>query len=254
MAGHSKWSNIKHKKAKEDAKRSKAFTKHIREITVAAREGGGDPDINPRLSLAIENAKKVNLPKDNIERAIKKGTGELDDGTGNFEEVTYEGYGPGGIAFFVEATSNNLNRTVSEIRHIFTKHGGNLGTDGSVAYMFDQKGSIKINKNAEGIDEEELMLQAIDAGAEDVHVEDDFIEIITAREDLFEVSKTLEAEGLEIESSDLVRIPATEVKAEPDTARTNLKMMEMFDDNDDVSNIFTNMKMDDETLELAQES
>ena len=251
MAGHSKWANIKHKKAKEDAKRAKAFTKHIREITVAAREGGGDPDANPRLSLAIENGKKVNLPKDNIERAIKKGTGELDDGSGTYEEVTYEGYGPGGIAYFIEATSNNVNRTVGEIRHIFTKHGGNLGTDGSVAYMFEQKGSIKVKP--EDQDEEELMLLAIDAGAEDVVVEDDFIEVITGREDLFYVSKALENEDVEIESAELIRIPATEVKADPDTARTNLKLMDLFDDNDDVSNIFTNMKMDDETLALAEE-
>jgi len=247
MAGHSKWANIKHKKAKEDAKRAKAFTKHIREITVAAREGGGDPDANPRLSLAIENGKKVNLPKDNIERAIKKGTGELDDGSGTYEEVTYEGYGPGGIAYFIEATSNNVNRTVGEIRHIFTKHGGNLGTDGSP----EQKGSIKVKP--EDQDEEELMLLAIDAGAEDVVVEDDFIEVITGREDLFDVSKALENEDVEIESAELIRIPATEVKADPDTARTNLKLMDLFDDNDDVSNIFTNMKMDDETLALAEE-
>ncbi len=251
MAGHSKWANIKHKKAKEDAKRSKAFTKHIREITVAAREGGGDPNMNPRLTLAIENAKKVNLPKDNIERAIKKGTGELDDGSANYEEITYEGYGPGGIAYFIEATSNNVNRTVSEIRHIFSRNGGNLGTDGSVAYMFEQKGSIKTN--ADGRDEEDLMLLAIDAGAEDVIMEEDFIEIITSRESLFEVSKALEEEGIDIESAELIRIPATEIKAEPDTARTNLKMMDMFDENDDVSNIFTNMKMDDETLALAEE-
>lgn len=251
MAGHSKWANIKHKKAKEDAKRAKAFTKHIREITVAARVGGGDPDANPRLSLAIENAKKVNLPKDNIERAIKKGTGELDDGSGQFEEVTYEGYGPGGIAYFIEATSNNLNRTVGEIRHIFTKHGGNLGTDGSVAYMFDQKGSIKIENPA--IDEEQLMLLAIEAGAEDVISEEDYVEIITGREDLFDVSSALEEQGIEIESATLIRVPATEVKADPSTASTNLKMMDMFDDNDDVSNIFTNMKMDDETLELAEQ-
>jgi len=251
MAGHSKWANIKHKKAKEDAKRSKAFTKHIREITVAARVGGGDPDANPRLSLAIENAKKVNLPKDNIERAIKKGTGELDDGSGNYEEVTYEGYGPGGIAFFIEATSNNLNRTVGEIRHIFTKHGGNLGTDGSVAYMFEQKGSIKITDSE--LDDDELWLIAIEAGAEEVFNEEDYIEIITARESLFDVSKNLENEGIEVESASLIRIPAVEVAADPDTARTNLKMMDMFDDNDDVSEIFTNMKMDDETLELADE-
>ena len=251
MAGHSKWANIKHRKAREDAKRSKAFTKHIREITVAAREGGGDPDMNPRLSLAIENAKSVNLPKDNIERAIKKGTGELDDGTGNYEDVTYEGYGPGGNAYFIEATSNNLNRTVGDIRHIFTKHGGNLGTDGSVGYMFEQKGSIKV-KN-EGLDEEEFMLIAIDAGAEEFEAEDDFFEVITSREALFDVRNKLEEQDVEIESADLIRIPATEVKADPDTARKNLKLMEKFDENDDVSNIFTNMKMDEETLALAEE-
>jgi len=251
MAGHSKWANIKHKKAKEDAKRAKAFTKHIREITVASRVGGGDPKANPRLSLAIENAKKVNLPKDNIERAIKKGTGELEDGSANYEEVTYEGYGPGGIAYFIEATSNNLNRTVGEIRHIFTKHGGNLGTDGSVAYMFEQKGSVKIQDY--DMDAEELMLIAIEAGAEDVIYEEDYVEVITAREDLFEVSSAIENEGIEVESANLIRIPAIEVEADPDTAKTNLKMMDMFDDNDDVSEIFTNMKMDDKTLALALE-
>ena len=251
MAGHSKWANIKHKKAKEDAKRSKAFTKHIREITVAAREGGGDSDANPRLSLAIQNAKAVNLPKDNIDRAIKKGTGELDDGSGNYEEVTYEGYGPGGIAYFVEATSNNLNRTVGEIRHIFTKHGGNLGTAGSVAYMFEQKGSIKVN--SDGIDEEEFILSAIDAGAEDVIIEDGFIEVITSRKDLITIRKTLEESDVSIESAELVRIPSTEVASDPETAKTNLKMMDMFDDNDDVSNIFTNLKLDDEIIALLNE-
>lgn len=251
MAGHSKWANIKHKKAKEDAKRSKVFTKHIREITVAAREGGGDPETNPRLSLAIDNAKSVNLPKDNIERAIKKGTGELEDGSGNYEEVTYEGYGPGGIAYFIEATSNNLNRTVGEIRHLFTKFGGNLGTDGSVAYMFDQKGSIKVH--ADGHDEEEFMLTAIEAGAEELNLEEGYFEILTTRENLIDVRKELEEQGVEIESAELIRIPQTEVKADPDTARTNLKLMDRFDDNDDVSNIFTNMKMDDETIALAEE-
>lgn len=251
MAGHSKWANIKHRKAREDAKRSKAFTKNIREITVAARTGGGDPSSNPRLSLAIQNAKAVNLPKDNIERAIKKGTGEVDDGSGNYEEVTYEGYGPGGIAYFLEATSNNLNRTVGEIRHLFSKHGGNLGTDGSVAYLFEQKGSIKINDS--GLDEEELMLLAIDAGAEDVEIEEDFIEIITARENLMAVKKNLEDQGIEVESAELMRIPMTEVSVDAETARKNLKLMELFDDNDDVSNIFTNMKLDDEVLAMASE-
>jgi YebC/PmpR family DNA-binding regulatory protein len=250
MAGHSKWANIKHRKAREDAKRSKAFTKHTREITVAAREGGGDPDMNPRLSLAIQNAKAVNLPKDNIERAIKKGTGELNDGSANYEEVTYEGYGPGGIAFFIEATSDNVNRTVGEIRHLFTKHGGNLGTDGSVSYLFSQKGSIKVK--SEGLDEEEFMLIAIDAGAEDVELEDSLFEIYTTRENLISVRRALEEQGIQIESADLVRIPMTEVSAEPDLAIKNLKLMDLFDDNDDVSNVFTNLKLDDEIIALIE--
>jgi YebC/PmpR family DNA-binding regulatory protein len=250
MAGHSKWANIRHKKAKEDAKRAKVFTRHIREITVAAREGGGDPDHNPRLSLAIENAKGVNLPKDNIERAIKKGTGELDDGTGNYEETTYEGYGPGGIAYFIEVTTNNYNRTVGEIRHIFTKFGGNLGTDGSVAYLFDQIGMIRIA--ADGHDDEELMLSAIDAGAEDITREEDFFIITTSRENLFNVRNNLEDFGVEIESAELDRVPMTEVKVDPDTAKSNFKLMEMFDDNDDVSKVYTNMQMDDETIEVAE--
>lgn len=252
MAGHSKWANIKHRKAREDAKRSKAFTKHTREITVAAREGGGDPNMNARLSLAIQNAKAVNLPKDNIERAIKKGTGELNDGSANYEEVTYEGYGPGGIAFFIEATSDNVNRTVGEIRHLFTKHGGNLGTDGSVSYLFNQKGSIKVNR--EGLDEEEFMLTAIDAGAEDVELEDSLFEIFTTRENLIDVRKTLEEQGIQIESAELVRIPMTEVAAEPDVAVKNLKLMDLFDDNDDVSNVFTNLKLNDELIALMEEN
>jgi len=250
MAGHSKWANIRHKKAKEDAKRAKVFTKHIREISVAARDGGSDPEHNPRLALAIENAKAVNLPKDNIERAIKKGAGELDDGTGNYEEATYEGYGPGGIAYFIEVTTNNYNRTVGEIRHLFTKFGGNLGTDGSVAYLFEQKGTIRIY--AEGLDEEEMMLTAIDAGAEDINKEDDFFIISTAREDLFNVRNGLEEAGIEIESAELDRIPMTEIKVDPETARSNFKLMEMFDDADDVSDVYTNMQMDDETIALAE--
>lgn len=251
MAGHSKWSNIKHKKAKEDAKRSKAFTKHIREITVAAREGGGDPASNPRLSLAIENAKTVNLPKDNIERAIKKGTGELNDGSASFEEVTYEGYGPDGIAYFIEATSDNLNRTVGEIRHLFTKHGGNLGTDGSVGYLFEQKGAIEIKRKNVELDEEEFMLTAIDAGAEDFDSDEDFYYITTAREELMNVRRELESLGYGVESAELVRNPITEVEANVETVRKNLKLMELFDDNDDVSNVFVNMKMDDDILAEA---
>lgn len=249
MAGHSKWANIRHRKAREDAKKSKAFTKHLREITMAAREGGGDPSMNPRLALAIDNGKAVNLPKDNIERAIKKGTGDLDDGSANYESATYEGYGPGGIAFFIEVTTNNYNRTVGEIRHMFTKYGGNLGTDGSVAYLFEQKGSISI-KN-EGLDDEEFMLTAIEAGAEDVTTEEDLIVVTTAREELFMVRTALEEAGVEIESAELIRLPLTEVKVDPETAVANFTLMEKLDENDDVSELFTNMLMDDETLALA---
>lgn len=250
MAGHSKWANIKHKKAKEDKKRAKIFNKHLREITVAAREGGGDPDANPRLSVAIDNAKSDNVPKDNIERAIKKGTGELDEGEGRYEDATYEGYGPGGIAYFIEVTTNNYNRTVGDIRHIFSKHGGNLGTDGSVAYLFNQKGNIRIPKD--DIDEEEFMLNAIDAGAEEIDVDDEFYSVTTGRESMYEVKDNLEESGYEVESANLVRIPMTEVKVDPGTAESNFKLIEKFEDNDDVSNVFTNMKMDEETLAIAE--
>ncbi|MBN2732456.1 MAG: YebC/PmpR family DNA-binding transcriptional regulator [Balneolaceae bacterium] len=251
MAGHSKWSNIKHKKAKEDKKRAKIFNKHLREITVAARESGGDPEMNPRLDTAISNAKNDNVPKDNIERAIKKGTGELDEGEGRYEDATYEGYGPGGIAYFIEVTTNNYNRTVGEIRHIFSKHGGNLGTDGSVGYLFEQKGMIRIP--IDDTDEEEFMLNAIDAGAEDIDVGDDFFAVTTAREAMYDVRDNLEDQEYDIESAELVRIPMTEVKVEEETAISNFKLMSAFDDNDDVSNVFTNMQMDEETLAIGEQ-
>lgn len=251
MAGHSKWSNIKHKKAKEDKRRAKIFNKHLREISVAAREGGGDPEMNARLSVAIDNAKSDNVPKDNIERAIKKGTGELDEGEGRYEDATYEGYGPGGIAYFIEVTTNNYNRTVGEIRHIFSQHGGNLGTDGSVGYLFEQKGMIRVIQ--EDHDEEEFMLEAIDAGAEDIESEDGYFAVTTAREAMYNVRDRLEEEDFDIDSAELVRVPMTEVKADPQTAESNFKLMEKFDDNDDVSNVFTNMKMDAETLEIAEQ-
>ena len=249
MAGHSKWANIRHKKAKEDSKRAKVFTKHIKEISVAAREGGGDPAGNPRLSLAIENAKAVNLPKDTIERAIKRGTGEGGDGA-QYEEVSFEGYGPGGIAYFVEATTDNNTRTVAEVRHIFTKHGGNMGTNGSVSFLFVQKGMIQIP--AEGLDEEEFMLQAIDAGAEDIQTDEEFFSVYTARDDLFTVRTQLEEIGFKIESAELIREAATETKVDADTALSNFRMMEKFEENDDVNNVFTNMLMDDETIAVAE--
>ncbi len=248
MSGHSKWSTIKRKKAGIDAARGKKFTKLIREITIAAREGGGDPDANPRLSLAVENAKTANMPKDNIERAIKKGTGE--SGTGEqYEELTYEGYGPGGIAYFVECTTENMNRTVGEIRHIFSKYGGNLGTNGSVAYLFNQKGIITISSEKHDIDD--VMLAAIDSGAEDVNLEEGSIEVTTTREDLYTVRKALEAAGYHIDSAELQRIPASTVTVEPDQALSNFKLMDALENNDDVSNVFNNMEMDAATMAVA---
>ncbi len=250
MAGHSKWANIRHKKAKEDSKRSKVFTKIIKELTVAARESGGDPAGNPRLSLAIDNAKSVNLPKDTMERAIKRGTGEGDE-TATYEEVTFEGYGPGGIAYFIEATTDNNTRTVAEVRHIFTKHGGNMGTNGSVGFLFEQKGMIRIA--SEKKDEEEFMLEAIDAGADDVQSEEDFFVVYTAREDLFNVRKALEESGHNIESAELIREATTETKVDADTALSNFRMMEKFEENDDVTNVFTNILMDEETVGVAEQ-
>ena len=250
MAGHSKWATIKRKKAGIDAARSKVFSRIIREITIAARLGGGDPAGNPRLSLAIDNAKTNNMPKDNIERAIKKGTGELGSGS-SIDEVLYEGYGPGGVAYFVEATTDNPNRTVGEIRHIFTRFGGNLGTSGSVSYLFDQKGVISIP--SEGIDKEGLMLEAIDAGAEDISEDDpEMLEVTTRREDLFTVRSHLEQCGYTISNAELQYIPKTEVKLDESTALTNFKLMSYLEDNDDVSNVFNNIKLDEETMAVAE--
>ncbi len=251
MAGHSKWSKIKRKKAGVDAARSKVFSRILREITIAARLGGGDPGGNPRLSLAIDNAKSSNLPKDNIERAIKKGTGEL--GTGeSIEEGVYEGYGPGGAAYIVEAATDNAKRTVGEVRHAFTRFGGNLGTSGSVSYLFEQKGIITIP--AEGIDKEELMLEAIDAGAEDINDEDpDQLDVTTRREDLFAVHDRLEELGYNISNAELEWVAATDVKLDESTALTNFKLMSYLEDIDDVSNVFNNMKMDEETMAVAEQ-
>ncbi len=251
MAGHSKWANIKHRKAGVDAARSKIFSRIIRELTIAAREGGGDPTGNPRLSLAIDNAKSNNMPKDNIERAIKKGTGELGAGE-SYEEVVYEGYGPGGVAYVVEAATDNQKRTVGEVRHAFTRFGGNLGTSGSVSYLFDQKGIISIP--AGSIDKETLMLEAIDAGAEDLKDDDpEMLEVYTQREDLFAVRGQLEEKGYAIRNAELQWIPRTEVKVEQDTALTNFKLMNYLEDNDDVSNVFNNMQMDEETIAVAEQ-
>lgn len=249
MAGHSKWSKIKRQKAVVDAAKGKVFTKIIREITIAAREGGGDPASNARLSLAIDNAKSSNMPKDNIERAIKKGVGDSEGGA-SYSEVIYEGYGPGGVAYLVEASTDNVNRTVGEIRHIFSKHGGNLGTSGSVAYLFDQKGIITIEIG--GADLDALMLDAIEAGAEDVEASDDVIEVTTARSDLYAVRQALEAGGYVITSAELQRLPSTTVQVDTDAATSNFKLMEKLEDNDDVGNVFNNMDLNEETMAVAE--
>jgi len=220
MAGHSKWHNIRHKKAKMDAKRGQLFTKLIREITVAARQGGGDPEFNPRLRIAIEKAKKANMPIENIERAIKRGTGEL-EGV-QYEEVVYEGYGPEGVAIIVECLTDNRNRTTGEIRHIFSKHGGNLGATGCVSYLFEEKGVIYVPKNK--YDEETIFEKAIEAGAEDVITEDpDYYEIRTEPRDFYNVKANLEAEGIEIEKAELTRIPTTTVEITKNNKRRNCR-------------------------------
>ncbi|WP_456402261.1 YebC/PmpR family DNA-binding transcriptional regulator [Persephonella sp.] len=247
MAGHSKWHNIRHKKAKMDAKRGQMFTKIIREITVAARQGGGDPEFNPRLRIAIEKAKKANMPVENIERAIKRGTGEL-EGV-NYEEVTYEGYGPEGVAVIVECLTDNRNRTTSEVRHIFTKHGGNLGASGCVSFLFEEKGIILIPKNK--YDEETIFEKAIEAGAEDVITDDDeFYEIRTEPKELYSVKETLEKEGLEIEKAELTRIPTTTVEIkDEETAAKLMKMLDSLEENDDVQKVYSNFEMSQQLME-----
>ena len=245
MSGHSKWANIKFRKERQDAKKGKIFTKIIKEITIAARAGGGDPETNPRLRAAMQNAKSNNMPMKNVENAIMKGTGELPGVV--YEEVTYEGYGPGGVAMYIECTTDNKNRTVSEIRHVLSKHGGNLGESGCVAWMFERRGLITVPK--QNYDEEELMLNAIDAGAEDFKVEEDFYEIYTADEELYKVSARLEAKGIEVESSDMTFVPQTTVKLEGKEAEHMLRLMDALDENDDVEEVYANFDIDESIME-----
>lgn len=245
MSGHSKWSTIKHKKGAADAKRGKLFTKLIKEVTTAARLGGGDPEGNPRLRKAIEVAKNANMPGDNIDRAIKKGTGELEGVI--YEEITYEGYGPEGVAIVVECMTDNRNRTVADIRHLFTKHNGNLGQDGCVAWMFDKVGLIVIDKSK--TTEEQLMEVALEAGANDIKEEDDLFEVHTAVEDFDAVSKAINAANIETISAELTRIPQNTVKVEGKSATTMLKLYTLIDDHDDVQNVYANFDIDDEILE-----
>ncbi len=245
MSGHSKWHSIKHKKAKVDAARGRIFTKLIKELTVAARMGGGDPDANPRLRVALAAAKGANMPGKNIENAIKKGTGELPGVV--YEDVTYEGYGPGGVAVFIEAVTDNKNRTVAEIRHLFGKYGGNMGENGSVAWMFERKGLITVPK--EQYTEDELMEIALEAGAEDMTPQDDVYEILTAYEDFQAVRNTLEEQNIAMESAELTMIPQNTIKLEGKPAEQLMKFMSILDEHDDVQNVHANFDIDDDEME-----
>ena len=245
MAGHSKWAGIKHKKAIVDSRRGKLFTKLARAITVAAKEGGGDPEGNPRLALAIQKARDASMPKDNIERAIAKGTGEGADAEA-LEDVLYEGYGPGGVALLVEAVTDNRNRTGSEIRHIFSKQGGNLGEPGSVAYLFDKKGVVVVD--GERYSEDDLVI-AIDAGAEDIVLDDDVFEVVCDPSDLTAVRESLAGEGIEIETAELAQRPKMRVPLDEDGASRLLRLIDALEDQDDVDTVHANFDVDAEILE-----
>jgi len=247
MAGHSKWANIKHRKGAQDAKRGKIFTKLIKEISVAAREGGGDPDANPRLRLAIQNAKGQNMPKDNIERAIKKATGA--DSVEYFEP-TYEGYAPHGVAVFVECATDNLNRTVASVRSSFTKYGGSLSVNGSVDYMFDRKGIFLIKESEEGVDHDEITLELIDGGAEEVEFNEGYIHVTTAMEDFGNMQSKLDELGLEAESAELQRIPSTTVDLSDEEFQSVMKLIDALEDDDDVQKVYHNLDATDEQLAL----
>lgn len=244
MSGHSKWANIQHRKGRQDAKRGKVFTKAAKEIIIAAKSGG-DPSGNPRLRAAIAAAKAVNLPKDKIEAAIRKGTGE--DAGGDFAEVFYEGYGPGGIAIMVEAATDNKNRTVAEIRHIFSKHGGTMGENGSVSWMFERKGIISVSKDK--IEEEMIMEKAIEAGAEDVIDEGDAWIIQTAMNDFAIVRDALESAGIQMETAALEMVPTNMIAMEGDGALKLIRLMEALDENDDVQNVYANADLPSELEE-----
>ena len=245
MSGHSKWSTIKRKKAVVDAKRSKVWTKVIKEITVAARTGGGDPNGNPRLRLAVDKARQVNMPKDTLKRAIEKGVGS---GAGDsWEEVVYEGYGPGGVALVVECMTDNRNRTVSEVRHGFEKYGGNMGASGSVSWMFKKRGLIYVLKSAAG--EEQLMEVALEAGADDIRDEDEVWAIETEPSSFIAVKDALEAASIEVDNSEVDNIPENRVEVGEDKAESVLKLQHYLEDLDDVQSVYANYDMSDELLE-----
>lgn len=244
MSGHSKWHSIKYKKAAQDAKRGKIFTKIIRELSVAARMGGGDPDTNPRLRKAVSDAKGVNMPADNIKRAIMKGTGELEGVT--YEEITYEGYGPGGVAIFLEILTDNRNRTVSELRRIFSKNGGNIGESGCVAWMFSRKGYLVVEKSKAS--EDDILDVILEAGAEDLREDGSNYEIFTPPDKYEVVVEALENSNIEIAASNLGQIPQNYVKLEGKQAQQLLRLMEELEDHDDVQNVWANFDIDEEEI------
>ena len=245
MSGHSKWSTIKRKKGIEDAKRGKIFTKLIKEITVAAKEGGGDESSNPRLRAAISVAKDANMPAANIDKAIKRGTGELPGIV--YEEAVYEGYGPGGAALLMFTLTDNKNRTVSELRHLLTKADGSLAGPGSVAWIFEPKGIIRINKDV--ANEEEVFTVAVEAGAEDIQAEDDMYEIITTPENYESLKSALDSSGITIDSAELTQLPSNSKKIEGDDAKKFLHLMEEIESHDDIQNVYSNFDIDDSVIE-----
>ena len=247
MSGHSKWATTKHKKAAADSKRGKVFTKITKELTVAARLGGGDPDGNPRHRTAVEKAKEANMPAENMKRAIQKGTGELPGVS--YDEITYEGYGPGGVALLIECLTDNKNRSVSDIRHILSKNNGSMGENGCVSWMFSKKGYILVDKKAAG--EDELMTVALDAGAEDMKSDpdEDFYEIITAPGDFEPVKKALDAKKVKLESAELTMVPQTYVRLEGKEAEQMVRLMDALEDCDDTQNVYANFDIPDEVME-----
>jgi YebC/PmpR family DNA-binding regulatory protein len=247
MSGHSKWHSIKHKKGATDAKRGKLFTKFIKEITVAARTGGGDPDANARLRKAILDAKAGNMPNDTIDRAVRRGTG-AEEGV-NYEEITYEGYGPGGVALLIESVTDTRNRTVAEIRHMFSKNGGNLGEAGSVGWLFEKKGYIVVDKTARP--EEELFEIAIEAGADDLREDGDNFEIITSPENFENVQTAIKSAGIEPQVAEVSMVPQTYVKLEGTNAQQMLRLMETIEDHDDVQKVYANFDIDEADMAAA---
>src|SRR6184192_936486 len=249
MSGHSKWSSIKHKKGAADAKRGKLFSKLSRAIIVAAKEGGGDPATNLALANAIEKARSYSMPKDNIERAIARGSG-ADADAGAFEEVVYEGYGPDGVAVLVEALTDNRNRTASDVRHAFAKHGGSLGATGAVAWQFERRGVVIVP--AEGVDEDELFLAAADAGAEDVERDGDVFQVTSAQEALAAVREAIEAAGFTVDSAELSMVPKTTVAVEDESAaKSVMRLIDTLEDNDDVQDVYANFDIPEQVLEAV---